>query len=294
MMDKPVIRILQPAAIAARPHHWAKNLLVFAPIILGHRWADPAAWKSAAVCFLSLSFFASFVYVLNDLFDREADLNHPRKCLRPVASGALSRRQAGAIAVILLIAGAAAAFALPFPARLVIIGYVLGATLYSAWAKAIALIDVLLLAAFYTIRVIAGGAATAIDITPWTLAFCMFLFLSLALAKRYVEVNRHGPCDRRGYRQEDARVLLGLGLGTGLLSVQVLALYIHSPEISDLYARPGVLWLMCPIVFYWLARIWLMAGRGELADDPVVFALRDAGSYSAAACAAIVLLGATR
>jgi 4-hydroxybenzoate polyprenyltransferase len=294
MMEKPVTQILQPAAIAARPHHWAKNLLVFVPIVLGHQWADTAVWRSAAICFLSLSFFASFVYVFNDLLDLEADRSHPRKRSRPVASGALSRTQAGAVAVIFLAAGAAAAFALPLPARLVIIGYVLGSTVYSVWAKSIALIDVLLLASFYAIRVIAGGAATAIVITPWTLAFCMFLFLSLALAKRYVEVDRHGPAERRGYRHEDARVLLVLGIGTGLLSVQVLALYIHSPEVRDLYARPGLLWLMCPIVLYWLARIWLIAGRGELADDPVVFALRDAGSYSAAACAVVVLFGATR
>ena len=289
-----MIQALQPAVIAARPHHWAKNLLVFSPIILGHRWADPSAWRGAALCFLSFSLFASFVYILNDLLDRDADRNHARKRLRPIASGMLTRTQAGSLAAVLLIAGAGMAFALPVEARLVIIGYVVGATLYSVWAKSIALIDVLLLAAFYTIRVIAGGAATNIVITPWTLAFCMFLFLSLALAKRYVEVERHGPADRRGYRQEDARVLLALGIGTGLLSVQVLALYIYSPEVRELYARPGVLWLMCPIVLYWLARVWLIAGRGELADDPVLFALHDGGSYLAAACAVIVLLGATR
>jgi 4-hydroxybenzoate polyprenyltransferase len=294
MIKIHVIQAFQPAAISARPHHWAKNLLVFTPIILGHRWADPHAWRAAAICFISFSMFASFVYILNDLLDREADQNHARKRLRPIACGTLTRLQAGFVAAGFLIVGAGTAFALPLQARMILIGYVLGTMLYSIWAKSIALIDVLLLAAFYTIRVIAGGAATGIVITPWTLAFCMFLFLSLALAKRYVEVERHGPSERRGYRPEDARVLLGLGIGTGLLSVQVLALYIYSPEVRELYARSGLLWLMCPIVLYWLARIWLMAGRGELADDPVVFALRDAGSYWAAACAVIVLLGATR
>jgi 4-hydroxybenzoate polyprenyltransferase len=294
MMKIRVIQVFQPAAVSARPYHWAKNLLVFAPIILGHRWADPGVWRTALVCFLSLSFFASFVYVLNDLLDREADVCHPRKRLRPIASGRLTRQQAAVAAVILLAAGTGAAFALPVASRLVIIGYVLGAIVYSLWAKSIALIDVLLLAGFYTIRVIAGGIATGIVITPWTLAFCMFIFVSLALAKRYVEVDRHGPSERRGYRPEDGRVLFGLGIGTGLLSIQVLALYIHSPEVIGLYTRPGLLWLMCPIVFYWLARIWMLAGRGELADDPVLFALQDAGSYLAAACAVIVLIGATR
>ena len=234
------------------------------------------------------------MYILNDLLDREADRNHARKRLRPIASGVLTPIQAGSLAAGISRCWSRNRAGFAFEARMVMIAYVLGSTLYSIRAKSIALIDVLLLASFYTIRVLAGGAAANIVITPWTLAFCMFLFLSLALAKRYVEVDRHGPADRRGYRQEDARILLVMGLGTGLLSVQVLALYIYSPEVRELYARPGLLWLMCPIVLYWLARIWLIAGRGELADDPVVFALRDAASYWAALCAIVVLLGATR
>ena len=289
-----MIQSFKPAASVVRPHHWAKNLLVFAPIILGHKWADPEVWWRACICFVSFSLFASFVYILNDLLDREADRNHARKRLRPIASGTLTPMQAGSLAAGFFIAGAATLFALPVAARVVTIGYVLGSSFYSIWAKSIPLIDVLLLASFYTIRVLAGGAATGIVITPWTLAFCMFLFLSLALAKRYVEVDRHGPNHRRGYRHEDSRILLVMGVGTGLLSVQVLALYIYSPEVRELYARPGVLWLMCPIVLYWLARIWLIAGRGELADDPVLFALRDSASYWAALCAFIVLLAATR
>jgi hypothetical protein len=121
----------------------------------------------------------------------------------------------------------------------------------------------------------------------------MFLFLSLALAKRYVEVTRHGPSGRRGYREDDARVLLALGVGTGLLAVQVLALYIYSPEVRQLYGRPELLWLVCPVLLGWIARVWLVAGRGELHDDPLLFALRDAGSYATAAAVGMILVLAT-
>jgi hypothetical protein len=121
----------------------------------------------------------------------------------------------------------------------------------------------------------------------------MFVFLSLALAKRYVEVTRHGPSERRGYREADAALLMALGVGTGVLAVQVLALYIYSPEVRQLYSRPEVLWLMCPVMLCWIARVWLLAGRGELDDDPLIFALRDRGSYATAACAAVILIAAT-
>lgn len=278
---------------AARPHHWAKNLLVFVPILLGHRWTDLSVCLHAMWCFVSFSLFASFVYILNDLLDRETDRNHPSKRLRPIASGHLPRPQAGIEAVLLLAGGAYFATWLPPPARVAIVAYVLGATFYSTWAKSLALVDVILLGGFYTIRVIAGGFATGIAISPWTLAFSMFLFLSLALAKRYVEVERHGASARRGYKVEDVRVLLPLGIGCGLMAVLVLALYIYSPEVRALYRRPEMLWLMCAVVLYWIARIWLLAARGELADDPVVFALTDAASYAAGVCASVILIAAT-
>ena len=282
-----------PASLTAiRPHHWAKNLLVFSPIILGHRMDDSETWKSASICFLSFSMFASFVYILNDLLDRNSDRGHATKRLRPIASGRISRLQAGMIAALLLSGGVGSALYLPQPARLAIVGYVVSATVYSAWAKSLAVVDVLLLGSFYTMRVIAGGAATDIPISPWTLAFCMFLFLSIALAKRYVEVERHGPNDRRGYRPEDSRALFALGIGSGLMAVQVLALYIYSPEVRSIYSRPEILWLMCPVVLYWIAHMWVVAGRGELADDPLIFALRDSSSYAAGACAVAVLLAA--
>ena len=250
-------------------------------------------WSRAALCFVSFSALASAVYILNDLLDRNADANHATKRSRPIASGALRPSAAAGMCAILLGIGIAIAALLPEETRWILAGYVAGSTLYSTVLKAYAVVDVLALGAFYTLRVIAGGAATGIAISPWTLAFSMFVFFSIALAKRYVEVNRHGPSERRGYREADAPVLLALGVGTGLLAVQVLALYIYSPEVRQLYARPEMLWLMCPVMFCWIARLWLLAGRGELNDDPLVFALRDKGSYAAAACAAIIMAAAT-
>ena len=254
---------------------------------------EASVWRSAALCFVSFSFFASFVYILNDLLDRDADRSHPAKRLRPIASGAMTRLQAAALACLLLAAGSAVGTQLPHEARVTILSYVFAATLYSTWAKGVVLVDVLLLGSFYTVRVIAGGAATGITISPWTLAFCMFLFLSIALAKRYVELERHGGSIRRGYRPQDARALMALGVGSGLLSIQVLALYIYSPEVRDLYRRPELLWAMCPVVLYWIGRVWMLAGRGELADDPVVFALQDPASYAAGGAAIAVLLAGT-
>lgn len=245
------------------------------------------------LCFAAFSAIASALYLLNDLLDREADQKHPTKRLRPIASGALPPAAAFSLCGILLVSGAAAAIFLPMETRWILAGYAAGSILYSTILKSYILVDVLALGTFYAVRVFAGGSATGIAISPWTLAFSMFMFLSIALAKRYVEVNRHGPSARRGYREADAPVLLGLGIGTGLLAIQVLALYISSPEIRLLYARPEILWLMCPVMMCWIGRVWLLAGRGELNDDPLMFALTDKGSYGTAAAAAIILTAAT-
>ena len=157
-----VIHALPANVAAIRPHHWAKNLLIFAPIILGQRWASVEAWRSAAVCFLSFSLFASFIYILNDLLDRDSDRLHATKRLRPIASGRITRPRAGIIAILLLVGGAVSALSLPQPARLAILAYVVSATVYSTWAKSLPVVDVLLLGSFYTMRVLAGGAATSI------------------------------------------------------------------------------------------------------------------------------------
>jgi 4-hydroxybenzoate polyprenyltransferase len=281
------------AAKAARPHHWVKNLLVVAPVLSGHRWQDAAAWMQAGLCFASFSALASSVYVLNDILDREADRKHPSKKNRPIASGALSVPVAALVGVLLALTGILIALMLPVGAAWVLAIYVTASVVYSTLLKGHAIVDVIALGTFYTLRVLAGGSAADIRNSPWTLAFSMFLFLSLALAKRYVEVDRHGPSERRGYLAADSGVLLALGVGTGLLSVQVLALYINSPEVRQVYSRPEMLWLMCPLLLCWIGRVWLIAGRGELNDDPLLFALKDLGSYATARLGAAIILAAT-
>jgi 4-hydroxybenzoate polyprenyltransferase len=287
------VSIVRHVIAAVRPHHWAKNVLVFAPIVLAHRSGDGILWARAGLCFTAFNCAASAVYVVNDVLDMEDDRKHPSKRMRAIASGALSRPVALVIAFVLLALAALCSIVVSSATATVVAVYAVAAVLYSAYLKAVAVVDVLLLGAFYALRVFAGGAATGIAISPWTLAFSMFLFLSLALAKRYVEVTRHGPSGRRGYREDDARVLLALGVGTGLLAVQVLALYIYSPEVRQLYGRPELLWLICPVLLGWIARVWLVAGRGELHDDPLLFALRDAGSYATAAAVGLILVLAT-
>ena len=281
---------MNSAVIAARPHHWTKNLLVFAPIILGHRWSAPPVWYAAGIAFLAFCCFASATYILNDLLDANSDRDHPLKKNRPIASGALGRGPAALATILLLAVGSLAALQTARGSRIALVLYVVSSVLYSKWLKSVALIDVLLLGGFYTIRVLAGGAATGIAISPWTLAFSMFLFLSLAIAKRYIEVDRHGPSARRAYRTEDKTTLQLLGVGTGLMSIQVLALYINSPEVLALYSSPRYLWLMCPVILYWIARVWLRAARRELTDDPLIFALKDPASYLAGACALFILV----
>jgi 4-hydroxybenzoate polyprenyltransferase len=197
------------------------------------------------------------------------------------------------LSVLLAAAGVVTALLLPESASWVLGIYVAASVVYSTLLKSHAIVDVIALGSFYTLRVLAGGFAAGIRISPWTLAFSMFLFLSIALAKRYVEVDRHGPSERRGYLAADSNVLLALGVGTGLLAVQVLALYINSPEVRQVYSWPEVLWLMCPVMLCWIGRMWLKAGRGELNDDPLIFAFKDPGSYVAGVLSAAIILAAT-
>jgi 4-hydroxybenzoate polyprenyltransferase len=287
------VTTLLQAFKAARPHHWAKNLLVVAPVLSGHRWQDATAWTQAGLCFAGFSALASAVYVLNDILDRDADRKHPSKQYRPVASGALSVPAATLLSVALALVGIVIARMLPESAAWVLGIYVIASVVYSTLLKSHAIVDVIALGSFYTLRVLAGGFAAGIRISPWTLAFSMFIFLSVALAKRYVEVDRHGPSERRGYLAADSSVLLALGVGTGLLAVQVLALYINSPEVRQVYSRPEVLWLMCPVMLCWIGRVWLIAGRGELNDDPLIFAFKDPGSYVTGVLTATIILAAT-
>lgn len=282
-----------------RLYQWLKNLLIFVPALTSHQVASPDVLATSTLAFLAFSISASGVYVLNDLFDLEDDRHHPRKRLRPLPAGVVPLNRAIIMAPALLAGGLLLALLVNMLFLWVLIGYLCLTTAYTVAIKRIVLLDVLVLAGLYTVRVLAGGAATGIAISFWLLAFSVFLFFSLALVKRYAELLTFDPDENgtriagRGYRGDDRWTLLGLGLCSGLMAVLVLALYIHSDKVTAMYESPELLWLLCPVLLYWISRTWLLAGRGELMDDPLLFAVRDRASYVVLAVVLAVMTAAS-
>jgi 4-hydroxybenzoate polyprenyltransferase len=284
---------------AMRPHQWLKNLLVFVALLAAHRVADPAALVAALLAFAAFSLCASSAYLINDLVDLPVDRVHPRKAGRPFASGAASIGSGVLLAPALLAAAAGLCLLLP-PAFAVILAVYFATTLaYSFTLKRRALVDVFTLAGLYTTRVIAGAAAIGVSISIWLLAFSMFMFLSLALLKRQTELLETArraavQIAGRGYRSGDAILLTALGIASGFASVVVFCLYVAHAFATQLYRTPALLWLICPLLLYWLSRMWLLAERGQMDDDPIVFTARDPISRAiVAACLVIAAAAAT-
>ncbi|MCB1044106.1 MAG: UbiA family prenyltransferase [Acidobacteria bacterium] len=276
---------LRHAVRALRPHHWAKNALLFVPLITAHQFVDWRPWLACAVAFLSFSFMSSAVYLVNDLMDLEADRQHPRKKNRPLAQGSLSIPIALVLTLAVFLTSAGLAYFLPLGFGQLLALYAVMTTLYSLAVKQIVVIDTITLAALFTMRVLAGGAASGTPISPWLLAFSMFVFLSLAMLKRYIELITLKEQDAkaaagRGYLVGDAPMVAALGVANGSVSVLVLALYVNSPEVALLYANPMGIWLICPALIYWLSRLWMRAHRSQMHDDPLVFAFSDPVSYA--------------
>lgn len=275
-----------------RPHQWTKNLLLLVPAILAH---DLTAGTLTAVLLAIASFSAcaSAVYVINDWLDVGFDRTHPHKRHRPFAAGTIDLSLAPAIAALLAALGFGLAMLfLPwgFLASLAI--YVGASSAYTLWLKREPMADVLVLAGLYTARLVAGGLAAGVPLSEWLLAFSMFLFLSLALAKRHAELTRLAAesavaAEGRGYLVADRTLVGTLGPSAGYLTVLVLALYLNSDKVRTLYAHHLSLWLMCPLLLYWISRLWLLANRGELNEDPVVFAITDRTSLIVAGLAAV-------
>jgi 4-hydroxybenzoate polyprenyltransferase len=280
---------------ALRPHQWVKNLLVFVPVVLDHKLFNGPTLAKGITAFLAFCCAASSAYILNDILDLEADRRHPTKRHRAFASGALSP----GLGVVLVPGLLAIAYALSYsslPVRFLelLTIYVVLTTAYSLYLKRVAVVDVLLLAGLYTLRVLAGIAAAHVRFSAWLLAFSMFLFLSLAFLKRYTEVNAMvgdaaEPVRRRGYLRGDREWLGSMGGASGYLSVLVLALYINSDQVVALYHDPLILWLVCPLLLFWTSRMWLLAHRGRIHDDPIVATVRDPMSYVTGALVALVL-----
>ena len=267
-------------ARALRLHQWAKNILIFLPVFAAHR-TGPVTITHALVAFLAFSLCASSVYLLNDLLDLPHDRAHARKRHRPFASGAIPLTQAPLAIAICLLGGAALALTLPWRFVGMLAVYYACTTTYSFGLKRKPVWDVMMLALLYTMRVFAGSAATGIRISPWLLAFSMFLFFSLAVVKRQTELVQHLRSGRteklsgRGYLPEDLGVLSAMAASSGYMAVLVLALYVNSPDVLALYHHPSALWILCPALLFWVSRVLMLAHRGLLHDDPVVFALRD-------------------
>lgn len=276
-----------PRAIlkALRLHQWAKNILIFLPLLLAHTLLL-SLLADALLAFASFSLCASATYILNDLLDIEADRRHPRKKLRPFAAGDLSVKTGAALAAGLLGIGLASAVIL-LPARFLVwlLIYLVTTLSYSLYLKRIVLADVILLSGLYVLRMLAGSAATQVPISPWLGALSLFLFLSLAMVKRFSELQNTRArgqtlANGRGYLLGDIEQLRSFGTASAYASVVVFSFYIGGHDagghdVSALYRHPEWLWLITPLMILWLSRVWLLASRGELDEDPVIFAVTD-------------------
>lgn len=281
-------------ASALRPQQWLKNLLVFIPLLTAPAARDPGHLLLAVLAFVAFGLAASAIYVINDLLDLPEDRLHPRKRLRAFAAGHLPVLYGVTAAPLLLLAAVAIAAYVSTQFLLVILTYILATTAYSLSLKRIVLVDVFTLAGLYTLRLIGGSIALGQWPSLWLLGFSTFIFLSLAMLKRFTELRtwrelgvRESP--GRGYTTSDLEYLAHLGGSAGYVSVLVLALYTNSATIQPSYAHPDALWLLCPLLLYWISRIWLIAHRGMVHDDPIVFAVRDRVSLGVAALMAAVV-----
>ncbi|MEO8367685.1 MAG: UbiA family prenyltransferase [Candidatus Solibacter sp.] len=285
-------------AQALRIYQWPKNLLIWVPLLLSHRMGETGLIFRGAVAMAAFSFCASAFYLVNDLLDLTSDRAHPRKCARPFASGLLNPWIGVILAPLMVVASLLMARALSPDFLLVLAIYAAGSVSYSFFFKEVPLLDVCLLGGLYVVRIFAGGAAMGIVISSWTLGYSMFLFLSLALLKRYVELlmldaSKQTAARGRGYVVSDYPILACFGAGTACVAALLLALYIESNEVQLLYRHPQRLWLLCGVHLYWTSRAWLLANRGEMHHDPVLFALRDRTSYWLGLTAALVAVLAT-
>ncbi len=282
---------------AMRPHQWMKNLLIFIPLLAAHRYGDTTSVLHALLAFVAFGLAASSVYLLNDLVDVADDRHHARKRERPFAAGNLSL-MAGWLAwpVLLALAFTLSGLALPWPFTASLALYVVITVAYSLRLKQVPIVDVMTLAVLYTLRIIAGAAAIAVPLSFWLLSFSMFIFLSLALMKRYSELKdarearRSGSLRGRGYSAQDMELIATLGGSAGYTAVLVLALYIQDSHTAVLYAAPQFIWLACPLLLFWVSRAWLITHRGQMHDDPIVFALKDWVSWAVVALFAVVFI----
>lgn len=280
--------------LAMRPHQWVKNILVFAPLILSFQFMEPDLVVQAFLAFIAFSLSASSLYIINDLFDIESDRLHPKKKYRPFASGSLSKQWGIGQSIVLLAIALSLAVYLNTEFLIALIIYSTLSAAYSFKLKKVVLLDVSILAVLYTLRIIAGTFAVSLDLSYWLIIFSIFIFTSLAMVKRVSELYNLMMQDKekvegRGYAVTDRDMIMALGSASGFVSVLVFALYIHDPLIVQRYTQPEWLWLIVPSILYWIGRVWIIAHRGQMNEDPVVFALHDKVSYAILVFIAIVV-----
>lgn len=278
---------------ALRVHQWLKNLLLFVPLLAAHQFTNVQSIATVAIAVISFSLCASSVYILNDLLDLESDRRHPRKKNRPFAAAKIPI-PLGLFFVPCLIALGFSLGALVSENFLyMLLLYLSLTTVYSFYLKRIVLLDCLILATLFTVRIISGAVAVSIQLSFWLLAFSIFIFLSLALLKRYAELRvkvQEGEsfAPGRGYIVSDAPLLQAFGVASGYISALVIALYVQSENVASLYAQPYTIWLVLPVLLFWVSWVWLKAERGEMHDDPIVFAARDKVSLFVLALATVI------
>jgi len=283
---------------AIRLHQWAKNALIFTPALTAHGLFNSENLGLLLLAFLAFGCCASFNYIINDLLDLEADRKHHTKKNRPFAAGTVSIQAGVVIGAVLLFLTLifCAPLSLRFAALLAI--YFVITNLYSFKLKSVPILDISVLAGLYTMRVLAGAVAIMHEPSFWLIAFSAFLFFSLAIIKRlsellYLQKQTDKPVKARGYVAEDISTLQHFGSASAMAAILVLALYIDSPNVKELYTSPRHLWLLCPVMLIWLGRVWLVTGRGKMHDDPVVFALKDRLSWAIFAVAGLIMFSAT-
>ncbi len=297
--SRPPTGWTRAALKAMRPHQWSKNALLFVSPLAAQAFSTPEI-SAAILGFIVFSLVASSVYILNDLLDLEDDRQHPRKRNRPFASGALPVKDGLWLSptLFLVALGIAIAF-LPLFFMLILFTYCAASLSYSLGLKKKALVDTFLLAGLYTIRVLAGGAATGIPMSPWLVGFALFFFLALAFVKRMSEVvdlaeNPRAGKSKRDYSEIDLGTIQSFGAASGYGAILILILYFTSPEATELYLTPEILWGVAPLMLYWISRMLLLAKRGEVDDDPIIFAARDKTSIAVGVCVLAIVALADR
>ncbi|MEZ4820426.1 MAG: UbiA family prenyltransferase [Bdellovibrionota bacterium] len=282
-----------------RVHHWAKNVLVFLPILLSHQITNPVLFGKAFLSFILISLLASGTYVLNDILDLDADRSHRIKKNRPLAIGAISLVKGAAIACLLTLLSGLGGFFFAPKILIFLVSYFVVTVSYSLWCKKIVMLDVLILAFLHTVRIIMGAVVIGETVSEWLFSFSIFLFCSLGFVKRYSEIyhkersaisQENTQVPGRGYIYGDLYVIQMLGIGLGGCSILIFVLYISSETVKNLYQVNYWLWLVAPVLLYWLGRLWILTSRGEVNEDPILFSIKDKMNYALLAIIIVCLL----